>query len=1151
MSFLFLPKLKKDTYDEGSDVRPGVPGKWEVRPPRTFLTIAKSLDTGEDGQKLRTVTSIPSIWARALLTETALHNQNYPMRDLIIEQWQGMLAAIALADARQFDIKVQFIKLKEYINQDENGSIDPFARALYELRPQPTYALYQLDDESHTQDNNPWQELYTFLWNPPQSESSEKKDTGYRVVGISSPSTLVCPAEGGKWTGLDWYDKKGRLSSPIEYLNSKEKIWLSLWLGEIIKELPKYSSPESGGDNFKNARANILQILEQFQDNLKINSSGHKLERIEKLEYFGTQIKRGALELLKFPIKALPQPSNVKVISSNQKKETAPYLLLIDPQIHKQWDKKKQDIWIYDNKTLATINLLRDLKRDKFAWKGRENKKLDWIYKEDLLLTEFYFIKKKNALLNNFTPKGGENLSYEGNPITPLIPLNSKLLDCFTAKDLSEMLVLEMKGDKFVKVSLSLPLSGFEDDSPDKDSPKNYQYSHTYLLQEDNVLKDAPVLELWPNFQASDWHEYYLFYYDQGLGQNTFSLDLQDKAQSKNIKDGQNNYQIHQLEQCPEVITCYRETEQIKQEVGVIFLKPPENLNPSEDLEDENHGEKWKVGVDFGTSFTNVYFNADDTPKPLNLEPRLIQLTDIVAHIRDGVLIEFFISDNPTLLRLPLPSVLTIRPLSQLRNLDNGGLTKPFLDGRIYITENSIKLKPQQTYIKTGLKWSKEPNHQNNTKLFLNHLVLEITALAKEKKVSSIEWFVSYPSAFSHIDKVTYSQIWEDITKNLQQTTGIEHIPPSPKDSVHWRSESIAMAQYFVDRKDKQLVYASCVDIGGGTSDISIIESNRLLYQCSIQLAGYDLLTQFMEANPAFLVKHFGVDKKEWADIKTDKFASKFDVLLRQDSEVLLKKNPQTIASKDREFQELLQLIALGSSGLYYYIGILLRVLHTERKYRKGEITPVYLGGNGSKIFHWLAAGGRYRENSLINQLFRQMLLLGSGWEMPEGDVTIYLSEDPKAEVSCGLVLSGKTDKTLLKGWDDKKLIEDTLIAGEFCQVNGQEVTPYERMPLISDQMTIENFFQVNDSFKKLKEFVTGFNEFVEQSKTMKELGIKPIIVDNKDYKDVSTEVERHILNFKDKKGADLRPEPAFTLALKKLLKVLGKRWVKSHSKVK
>ncbi|MEM9272877.1 MAG: hypothetical protein AAGA80_07930, partial [Cyanobacteria bacterium P01_F01_bin.143] len=432
MSFLFLPKLKKDQDNEGNDVKPGSPGEWEVRSSKTFLTVANSLDIEEVANSLdieeveeepRTVTSIPSIWARALLVETALHNPSYPLRDLIIEQWQGMLAAIALADVRQFDIKVQYVKLKDYTNKDyinKYGSADPFARALYELQPQPTYALYQMDKKSQSQDNNPWQELYTFLWNPPHSEvnSSKNPDTGYRVVGISSPSTFICPAEGSKWTGLKWYEEKGRLSCPNKHLNREEKNWLGYWLEEVIQKLPHYSSTGSAEINFRNSRDNIIKNLKQFRDSLTVSTFGQKLQLIKKENYFGNQIKGNALELLKFPIKAQPQASNIKVIPSDQKEEETPYLLLIDPNINEQWNKEKQEVWIYDNKTFATVNLLRDLEEGKFSWKDQENKEIEWIYAKDLLLKEFHFINLEHALVNNLNPKGTEQLNYKGHQIT-------------------------------------------------------------------------------------------------------------------------------------------------------------------------------------------------------------------------------------------------------------------------------------------------------------------------------------------------------------------------------------------------------------------------------------------------------------------------------------------------------------------------------------------------------------------------------------------------------------------------------------------------------------------------------------------------------------------------------------------------------------
>ena len=144
---LVLPKLKRDSDVKSSDT----PGKWEAQPAKAFQDVASSLDYQAPGE-MKSVSSVPTMWARPLSMEMALHNPYYPIRDEMVQQWQGMLAAVALAEVRRFPITAQFLDLG--LEKDQN----PFARSLYELLPDPVNALYALETK------NPWQDIYIFLW---------------------------------------------------------------------------------------------------------------------------------------------------------------------------------------------------------------------------------------------------------------------------------------------------------------------------------------------------------------------------------------------------------------------------------------------------------------------------------------------------------------------------------------------------------------------------------------------------------------------------------------------------------------------------------------------------------------------------------------------------------------------------------------------------------------------------------------------------------------------------------------------------------------------------------------------------------------------------------------------------------------------------
>ena len=1099
-SLFLLPKLK----DGGSDVGAGNAGEWDIRPPETYQKIASSLDLGNDsdGQQLRNVTAIPNMWARALLMESAMYNTNYPQRSIMIEQWRGMLAAIALAEIRQFDIKVKLVRLSESKKNDR------FARSLEHLLPEPKYALYNLNDNA-----NPWQDVYVFLWQG-------------RSVGISSPSTLVCPSQEGDWSGLPWF-QGNTLRSPSNQDLGEEKTLLCGWLDNLITKLPErqYSSNDD-------ARSTITTELAKFRDSFDNVTSSIPLLS-DKPRFFGEEISRGALQLLNKPAKSLPKESSVRLISN---KLNAPELLIIDVALNKQWDLGSHEICVYEDKTLATKNLLGDLS-SKTLGKDNQGKSVNWIDANELLLPELYFFSEQSALPHSLLSriKNSDTLVYEGKIITILLPINKLLLDYFSPEELANIIEINPIDSLTIELTLNLQLSGVKDKS-------RYYYTRKYSIKLENALtQSVPIFEIWPNFQTAGWKEYYAFYSEKEQSQGNIKLQVefanQQHFQEKSGHDDTGilwRYEWTKLEDFPTHVICKDKTITSKI-LGIVLLKRPLQINSGD-------SGKLKVGVDFGTSSTNVFTNKDGIIEKLDLTSLHFSVTESnYSESRNVVLIEAFMTDAKKITELPLSTILTTRLRSENLKTKQFSEVEPIFDGCIYIPPDKLTEKTKKPYIKTGLKWSIEKEAKIATKLFLKHLALKISALAAKDNIREIEWFISFPSAFSISEQNAYFDGWKKIISELQKTTGIKHVyPDTISDSEHWKSESVAIAQYFADKEDENLVYSTCIDVGGGTSDISIWEDNYLLHQCSIRFAGSNLLAHFLEINPKFVDENFKPHNVQWAELKDAKFSSEWDLWLRRNGSEWLENNRDALLASNSKFQELLQLTCLGVCGLYYYVGMILHVLHyVDKKYKIGEITPIYLGGNGANIWHWLSEGGNFDNMREINKLFSKMLEKGSSFSVPKIKPKTRLSRDLKSEVACGLVLND----TKLGGWDQDEngdrldWTKEELIAGEYCCINGQSIDPYERLP-VSGNIDISTF-EIPDTLSNLRKFVADFNV---ATKALNIQGIRPINISDEDFNTTYRELKAMLLNFRGRSN-EIRIEPPFILALKALLKTLGKKW--------
>lgn len=1089
MAIFVLPKLKTNS----ELTLPDNPGEWQKYPRASLKALAKDLDYAAPGDR-NLVNSVPAMWAAALTMEMGLVDKSHPLHRDTITQWQGMLAAIALAKVRSLPLKVVRVDLNECRHQ--------FAEALVKLQPAETHNLYQLSKKNVRRDNyNAWLDNYIWYWND-------------KPVGMTSPSTLVVPTVDGRWDGLQWWNVDTKsFRRPHDYLSPEEQTLLKGWLINLENELMK-----SGGSS---AAANrICGSIGEFQAALSGNIAASDVESIldDDPAYFGTPINTGTLSALNKPVKLKDigvGDSHLRLVGSEGKKTAKP-LLIIDLDITKAWNVQPQDIRVHKDKTLASLSL-EDLRSGKIMnWDD-----VVWRETKDLFLPNLTFIDREVALPGSIVPNTNQPLVFNGNKMTPLLPLDGILLDYFTPEDLIKRLKFTQNGSSnTVRVTLSLPLSGT---NPQSKRPQEYQIYKDYPLDEQHSLFDVPVLEVWPNFRLSNWQEYYAFYFDCNLGDRTFNVEFPQAKEPHSFEENNSKYLITRLSEFPSYIRC---VDNYRESLGLILLKQPPVLNLTEN---------WKVGVDFGTSFTNIYVSHRDAAARLKINPLderdslhlKVAESDVAARV--NVLFEYFIperflpGDNP----LPLASILTTR--GQTR----GNRPRPIYDGRIYIPKygNTQHREIENNYIETDIKWKSI----DANRLFLHHLGLIVTAIAAKQGVKQIEWFISYPSAFSRGDIEQYAYNWKEITTELQQKTGIQQICPEQPD---FKTESLAIAQYFGDRERYDLIRSVCIDLGGGTADISLWQENHLVHQCSIQLAGRHLFSQLIEMRPELLAKWFD-NQDNWEHLAPDIFKTKIDVLLREKSEQWLKTERRKY-KEDLDFLSFVRLVALGMAGLYYYVGTVVGVMRQEGKYTESKIPSVYIGGNGSRLLNWLVPTGEFGSFSAINELFNRLLSKASGLE-EVGEPT-RVSKIPKDEVACGLVLG----KTKLSKPTSKNL--DHPVAGESFSINGREFTFKDRVDLEEIEGDINSFI-IPDLYY-LKQFVDNFNDAVVElgiedvrplSSYKKKQGLDPGY-SNTLWDRVDRELRTVLSNLRGDSKA-IREEPPFILGLKALLTVLAKEW--------
>src|SRR5258708_1188050 len=133
----FITRLRETKNKDGQTGRDGIDwpstvGTWKQNEDISRLvTFANNLDVSQAPEDTDLLNSVPTPWARLLLFESALYNDEHPSHADVEDQWRGLLGALALAVPLQLKVKIESIKLRKYVSE-HNSRI---AKSFIDLRP--------------------------------------------------------------------------------------------------------------------------------------------------------------------------------------------------------------------------------------------------------------------------------------------------------------------------------------------------------------------------------------------------------------------------------------------------------------------------------------------------------------------------------------------------------------------------------------------------------------------------------------------------------------------------------------------------------------------------------------------------------------------------------------------------------------------------------------------------------------------------------------------------------------------------------------------------------------------------------------------------------------------------------------------------------
>ena len=1071
MPIHLLPRLKKDYTVKKFDNA----GIWEKRDSDELEKISKSLDVADTRLASAEVDSIPSMWARPLLFEMALYEDdtNHPIHKRILGEWRGLLAMLALKEWCDFDLTIEQININDTGNPP---AANDFLKALEKLIPNDA-----LDGKTT------WETLNIILFNE-------------KPIGITSPTTLVCTSVNysGRISGVPWFNGKF-LDNPVLKLNSFEKDAVAGWLKHL------YGNTMQIPDGNK-LKASINGLLFAFMNELGDGTA------VTKFSNTSLGFTQDLYKSMNNPVEPRELPSSVELIPSKNKQPKTK-LLIPDQTIPKTWGVEPQNVFVWNGKTLATTQ----------SFSGKPKlvlpQNIHLRSQKDFFTDKLFVINQEKAFHQHSTlvSKGSQGLNFNGILVTPILPIREELLTYLDVNDLNGRITFTQQNDS-IAVSLRLTLSGINGQNLD------FVISKEYSATDITAISTGPVLALWPNFRTPDWKAYYTYFTtaDQDVFYAKPFLAESEISHPSTFSDNQGNVarEITKTERFPEAMIC----EYMGVKAGILLLSVPKEKRSVD-------GTEWSVGVDFGTSSTTVYNQKGDTdPQQVAFEEeRLVRITDPLTNPDSTFYDNFF---SPKSEQTPF--------FSLFQKLGNGGPDEPLLDGHIYFLAGYKELSSAENIIH-DLKWSTRAIDREHFKVFLKQLCLQVAAEAIDDSATEIHWNFSHPLAFTERDRGLFERIWKDVGSACERATGLSQQVVTPA-----QSESVVTAKFFASGPQNEYAtggFASgavCIDIGGETSDISIWQGNKLHWQTSIRFAGRHIFLNLFRDNPEFL-KNFGADDEDIELLKTastgedDEFYSQADAVIQDKGQEWLDK--LATVSDESVIQPFLQLISLGVAGLLYYVGLLLDYLSQNEADFKSEIPSIYIGGNGSKILHWMAEGSFNHDTiaSRCRENLKRVIREASRFD-DDNNRGIEISSYPKEEAAYGLVAAG----TILK----PNATQFNILAGETFTENGvdygwTEILTAERF---RNRLTISK-----NNLEQIQNFLDSFNAGLGKE-------IKMPIALNETLSGetpgtetirgtIFEELENIFQGFSDAEPEDISVEPLFILALKALLEAKTRRW--------
>jgi hypothetical protein len=1056
------------------------PGEWREFDGFSFLaTIADGLDVRHVQGELDDIISIPDLWAQVAGFGGALASQSHPRHGTTVTEWRALIALLALGQVRGLPLDFLSIAIDNGAAAVQRDDLLTFGAVAMQHCP-ANKVLADMD----------WRRLVILRYNG-------------KPVALLNPWTLLCPVRDhldALDTSLPWF-VNGQINDPVagDYLDRHDMELLLEYCGRLGGKLAEWSREKP--DDVDIELVNIL--ARQFNDFETATRQAADLRRLGSLnvpagapQAYPDGVGLSAFHWLYRELASSGDPGGVEDgydIMMPARPEFGGTIiggLLIDPTIAATFDAPVTAIKAWKRHSLASLinpsQTLRDGVLDQLALA-----KVIMIAPDDLFTSRLLRVVE-GSIPGHGTQAGGFVL-----PVTPL------LLLFLTPDELRDALSIRAAGQGY-EVEIRIRLQSRDGDS------KLHRLRRSYAAEKVTTVGRPSALAVWPNFVHPEWPRYFVLSrietrakpprgrglvtvkalqaaLESGPADTVGSLTQALVAATRRLEPEYMEYgqcELLAADGPVEAVICDIPLETPGADASERLMGGLVMFRYSDTRAPKGRGAELRIGIDFGTTNTTVFSRLNNgTPTPLSFANRFVHAFDGGYDMGIAALAKHM---------FPCKAISTpfLTALFE-RNHDEGLRVRTLWSDRIEFGEENLveQLKrlgnpigPANGRLHYDIKWGQTAERRRLVRAFLSQTVLMAAAEALDMgaKFESIEWNLSFPEAFSRAQTQAFQSI---VPQAITDALGL--VPTN--QTLKFRPESFATALYF-NASQKAYFHntAIAIDMGGKTSDISIWQDGKPVWQNSVKLAGRNILINYLARNPDLFAvidcesaqgrngRPIGESVAKMIRTATkgqpspDAAISEAAIHMTETvvnstwyTETFERNYPQI--SGDPALVKLRLLAELCLAGLLHYVAkVVSHFVEAETMVGNDSTVTICMGGRGSLLFQfWFGEARQIMPFAPLAKMFHKASGLRA---VPD---TLRFSDRPKLEVAYGLLVDPSA--TLAAEAAD---VSKVLPLGSKVLVGG---TSYPATTLMGD-------LPINQSWKLGS--IDMFRAFLEQHQT-------------------------------------------------------------------